>query len=286
MNTSFNKNRMAWIVIMFGLIIGIYFFKNELSNNDQPIRAVSVQEISANKNPLLIEKEQVSHDQIIKNNPATVFAEVQSSTENIDPIEALRTVGGTPSEQGIIKLWEEARGRYSDEDLAEYKSYDVDTLRQLADSGDLKAMMALAQLLITPPYVEQYDSAEHFDLLNKAAVHGSTYALELYAITLGVNSTQGNTKIQHDALLEVLAWGGVAALRGDVLPNSTLVALHKDAYRSLTEKDKHAIHDRALTIYDNLQAERLKLGLGEFDNTIPSEVKRMQSYFQHIIDSP
>ena len=45
----------------------------------------------------------------------------------------------------------------------------------------------------------------------------------------------------------------------------------------LTDKDYAEVDKKAKQLYDHYQAERRKLGLGNFDNSIPDEVKKFVS---------
>jgi len=81
-------------------------------------------------------------------------------------------------------------------------------------------------------------------------------------------------------LMESVAYYELYAIRGDNftanLGKNTQIDVFKQAYKldKVFNADEEAlISKRARELYDFYQAERNKLGLGNFDNEVPNEVK-------------
>jgi hypothetical protein len=170
-----------------------------------------------------------------------------------------------------IKKWFAARGNYSffgPDSLSDYQGYDMETLTRLSDTGDIKAMHVLA------------DRANNFadlkNILLRASIYGSTEAL----IQLG--SVQENdegslstkpAEVQKAKILTALAYYDVAQIRGDWWGNIASGKSLTERYKvNLTEQDKLLIKNLSEQIYNDLQARRSGLGLGEFDNSVPDSV--------------
>ena len=134
----------------------------------------------------------------------------------------------------------------------------------MGDQGDLKALDLLAwrhmQLLNRESAVKTY---------RKAAVLGSTWALQqLGAIAYkarykkGVNVEQ---KIKDRAEIE-LSYYQAAILRGDTNFLSTAEVYLEVREIELTDADKKTIRENGIKIFNELKAERAKIGLSEFDS--------------------
>ncbi len=184
------------------------------------------------------------------------------------------TIGGTLGEQGVIEQWEFNRGyiqRGSSKEL-EYASYDLETLEKLAESGDMLAMTTLAER-----YALKGDAkAMHIAQL-KAAVLGSTY------VFMGLGTTQENIYNENKNsdsgkkyVIETLALYKTAALRGDENFELNIARLFIEKNKlQITEDDREKIKQRASKMYEELQSARHNSGLGDFDNSVPPEVKKM-----------
>lgn len=172
--------------------------------------------------------------------------------------------------QAEKKEWEAARGYVNDAD--EYGGYSEAILLDLAKNGDVRALTALAQLRYR---THGFDGAAN--LYYKAATRGSTEAL----LRLGIiedTSHYGNAKTETEkklSMLRVLAWYRVASLRGDRGPELMMGnAFIRMNNIHLSEAENKQIAASAEAIYRRMQDERNKLGLGEFDNSVPDSVKR------------
>jgi hypothetical protein len=214
-----------------------------------------------------------------------------SAVENVPTAVQLRvapqvtTVAGTPAEAEVLRRWQESRGTFLDEVLDEYSDYDISTLQQLADTGDLKAMASLIKKYVSPEYVDKYGLVYSMPLMKLAAAYGSTDAFEQYATAYNaLNGYDVAPAVKRATVLEVLAWQNAAALRGDILPNHLAGSDIKRENIELSEQDIAAIRQRSQQIYDEAQEQRRQLGLGDFDNSVPPEVKKFFGYLDNYMD--
>ncbi len=158
-----------------------------------------------------------------------------------------------------------------------YDGYDIETLEKLAEGGDGLAVQALAEVNMR----KGFDKG--LNVYKKAAVRGSTEALALIAASIqGVKyNNAADPEAKKAALIESLAWFNVAALRGDrqsLLNEMTLLQYKGVSIEDFAQAQAQA-QTQAQEIYNELQKERTALGLGDFDNSVPPEVK---AYFDDI----
>jgi hypothetical protein len=230
---------------------------------------------------VLLENQPVSvHANIGTNQPnraktidttASDFSKLPSEKHlNKEPL----TLAGTKADAAILQSWGESRGRFTKETLTDYASYDLDTLMTLSDAGDIKAMTALARLYSSPGYSSKYGLDYSIPLYYKAAVYGSSYAFERLAIAFEVKQHASFTMEDH---IEILAIKNVAALRGDYYPNFDGYSYLKRHKITLSPADITAIKTKSEALYQQLLSERRQLGLGDFDNSVPSPVKNFFS---------
>lgn len=197
----------------------------------------------------------------------------------------IKTLAGTPAEAEVLQKWEESRGKFSEEALADYSSYDLDTLRRLAGSGDIKAMTALAHFYLSQKYAGEHAVDDAMQISKLAAAYGSTDLLKLYAILYATRKYQPNSQaLNYEDLIEVLAWKNTAALRGDLYPNYDALSDIKNSGIQLNHDDKVKINQRSQEIYNELLTKRKSLGLGDFDNSRPQEVDKFFSYLENYMD--
>jgi|GEM_PF-337192 len=185
------------------------------------------------------------------------------------------TISGSPANREEMDQWLYSRGYTSslsgkDE---EYKSYSLETLKTLADGGDIHAMTALAAKI--------HDRAQSTKLIKRAAVYGSTEALQLLALRSDTNydlaEYEGKLSVEdkRKLLLESMAYNEVAVLRGDKVTWYYGESSFKNSRKiDFTETEWQQIKERAQVIYNELQQQRTELGLGEFDNSVPDSVKK------------
>jgi hypothetical protein len=201
----------------------------------------------------------------------------QSSLEKLNAVKVVEKKTITPmkiqdNKNAILEKWQLERGYavlLSNSRGDEYRSYDIATLEQLADSGDGFAVDALANASVIKGFNEVAK------VYKKAAVKGSIEALYLtglYAYEFTKRSAL-DTEKRH-GIVSALTWYNVAALRGDRSFNlQSSNSLLSELKVPLTEKEKDNIKSNSQEIYDDLQQQRTALGLGDFDNSVPPEVK-------------
>ena len=183
---------------------------------------------------------------------------------------------GDQAQLDEVARWKASRGWYdtSDENQDDYKTYTEDTLKQLAENGDLKALHLLAKWA-------PEDTSKR--LLVKAAVYGSTFAL--INLKNHVVAHSGITKempedSKRPVLIEAAAYLVVAAMRGDLLHSKYMGigSLESRYNMKFNDDDLKLAVNRAQQIYNSLESERIALGLGQFDNSIPPVVKARFKY--------
>lgn len=195
------------------------------------------------------------------------------------------SIYGTAQEEAEVIAWCSARAAkcaMEQQDQKIYESYDTAALESLANGGDIRAMVILADRY-AQEYIDNGESEKGFELAQqlflKAASYGSTDALLRLGIT--AETSIYKTSLEgRDRALEPLAYYEVAAMRGDRI-GKLLPAEHYRMEKQLvlTEKDLAYLETRAEEIYQDLQRRRHELGLGEFDNNVPESVNR---YFSRI----
>jgi hypothetical protein len=206
-----------------------------------------------------------------------------SSISIPNPMDQLTTVAGTPADRELYAKWQLERG-YPD-GTNTYSNYDEGTLTKLADSGDIQAMHALADLYIDENHLEKYGFKAATEIYNRAAIYGSTNALLHLAImkSSGLVTIDESDPLHRQNALEILSLLNVAALRGDRMPNISFGDSIRKKDIVITEDDEKYIQARSQEIYNELQQKRIELGLSSFDNSVPDATKR---FFDIIESSP
>jgi hypothetical protein len=230
---------------------------------------------------------------------ATVDAE-EDSVQPIEKTESLAITSASPVEQLVrdetkvkeiataedpwhsranfeeVEKWKVSRGYYSPEDLAMYKTYSQETIEQLAEGGDIKAIYTLVDLKVAAGATQQ----EVIDLYMRAAMLGSTQALDwagLMATTdRNMSKFQGpnGDELYKKEMVDALSIYQVALIRGD----REVMERINDARSQveLTPEDLKYIEKRGAEIYTELEKKRKSIGLGPFDNSVPPIVKNYQ----------
>ena len=187
----------------------------------------------------------------------------------------------TAKQNQEMENWERRLGKTSD--AKNYKSYDEQTLISLVQQGDMLAMVALADLLLS-----KGEFLPVHDLYWSAASRGSTVALTKIA---GQYSAGYNLLTEHgydenyirqeydiptnydakDYLLTAsFAYDAVTIMRGDVwLGKVGFERLQNKIGRSLSQQEWQSIEASAKQIYNDLEQQRNQLGLSPFDNQYP-----------------
>jgi hypothetical protein len=173
----------------------------------------------------------------------------------------------TDAQMQEVRAWARSRGSVTIRSDGEYYSYNLETLRTLAEnSHDVKAMTVLAQMS---------GAAERLKWYRLAAVYGSSDALVGAAIASFENDPATPDDVKRAQLLDALAYKKVAELRNDFLATRgfDIETLQNQAGIRLTDEDKTMAEQMAQPLYDELEAQRVQLGLGKFDNSAPPVVE-------------
>lgn len=173
----------------------------------------------------------------------------------------------TDDQKREVRAWARSRGSVTIGSDPEYYSYNREILRALAEnSQDVKAMSVLAQMSVPVERLKWY---------RLAAVYGSSDALAGAALAAFANDSGAPEALKRAQLIESLAYLKVAELRNDFLAGRgvDIDELQNQAGVRLTQEDKAAAEQMAQPLYDELEAQRIQLGLGKFDNSVPPVVE-------------
>ncbi|MCH9693427.1 MAG: hypothetical protein K0U72_02860 [Gammaproteobacteria bacterium] len=190
----------------------------------------------------------------------------------------------SPETEREVVNWQRAHGHYyvidalnaadgySDEfELTHpYTAYDNATLSQLADSGDLDALVMLADRL----GVSDRNSSNRLHV--EAAARGSTYSMFVISSAFTEPDIGGTDEELHTYNLSSLAWLQAAIQQGDL---GAIVAFNVNAPAYLDDNDRKYICQKAGTILADLSQQRSHLGLPPFDSNgpdVPDEYREQQ----------
>ena len=181
-----------------------------------------------------------------------------------------------------IMEWHKNDVLTNEEAISDYVSYSDEALIALSNSGDLKAMKILANRYLKEAGKPENSSQiielmkKHADLVEKSIVYGDREFFgkmpKLSKATSKIVSPISTNEQKREAVLEALAYMEFMALRGSF---GAKYEEHKNLYsiygisERLTDSDKAAIREKAKEIYDGYEGQRIQLGLGVFDNSVP-----------------
>lgn len=206
------------------------------------------------------------------------------------PTEAalLKAAGITPEDEAAYHQWAYERG-FARESTG-YQYYDRETLEALAATGDMYAQQRLGFQA-----ANERDFLRAEVLLKQAAVGGSAYALDLLAFNATSHALeanqQGDQAQAKRRLLEAFAWSELANRRGyEAMPiagfrEGNIQRNLGDMGLELTPEDRQRIDKMAKRWYQSMERERVELGHGPFDNSIPAffeKFNRAREAFQEV----
>ncbi|MFO1389712.1 hypothetical protein [Cellvibrio sp.] len=193
---------------------------------------------------------------------------------------------GNAAEREKVHKWYIEQGYYDfDDQNQSYRSYDQATLETLAAKGDLRAIDALAKLYMTEEFVRENGLASSTQQFRNAAIWGSTFAFVRLATRYEseVYMFSKTPEEKRYAALEVLALYSAGELRGEKWMNRDSARTFKKLQGiTLNETEQKFVAERANQIITDLQQERRRLGLGDFDNSVPPEVERFFNTLEEI----
>jgi len=197
-----------------------------------------------------------------------------NETSNTD--ENYPTIIGSPLNQKIIADWHRSRGYYVmnnfDKTIDEYASFDMDTLRQLKEAGDLRAHSHYMRKLsdgTKEGYFKMHDEAMEL------AARGSIEALDLCGLLTKSSGGRHTGVSERQSELDSLVWYKTAELRGSRLPMIGAYSLiNAGGIAPLSKAEWQQVDERAQELYQTLLKKRKEMGLGDFDNSVPAEVQK------------
>ncbi len=257
------KKKIYWIVVFLIILLGGWWIqaghkaavaKNDAIEGLYEANVSSMEDGPVSNKKIDIEGAQPDHQEIL--DQSSLFS---------------------PAEVAEYQEWLRSRGNFAGVRGSEYDSYDFATLHQLADSGDLHAMHKLAHLYISDAYHKQYGFKAAEDMLMRAALYGSSYALAVIADFKHSQRFSAASELDKRHLTIVsMAYFRAAELRGDYWGSITMRdPLLKINPIVLEPEEKESIESFAQAIYTQLEAQRESMGLGEFDNSVPASVTKL-----------
>ncbi len=261
---NFMRSKTYILLAACLIALSIYFILMSFINGTKQAATQSVivadVEVSSQSN------QNVSANEKVVVTPIAIQPPLQSEWKRtVDPVEFAEQVD-----------WFLSRGNYAVSGESEYETYDMPTLVRLSDSGDVRAMHALAKLYLSDEYSKQYGLKYAEAMYLKAAVYGSSYALTELAI---IEDSKRFGTIEDDTrkqLVESFVYYKTAEIRGDrygYLAGGDLSL--KELTPQLTKEEKIYIEEKAKALYEKMRRERESLGLGEFYNSVPDAVKKL-----------
>ena len=168
--------------------------------------------------------------------------------------------------------WLAGKGYFYNGEVDAYDTYDIRALEALADQGDLVAIHALIERHMDS---ENTDREKLFGTYVLASVHGSTNALvatgHFHQMKFDSHSLW-NDDIDRASLVNWMAFNEVAVRRGDIDAGVKLERNLASRKIEVSEADRALVEEAADIIYASLAQERAKLGLDEFDNSVPDYI--------------
>lgn len=177
----------------------------------------------------------------------------------------------SPAGYEHVEKWRESRGYFSDTDFQMYENYGIETVEQLAMDGDIKALRTLVRM-----YLTKGESELIMSTLRETAMRGSSEALILVGMIEESSRDSYEFKVPDGdvhykkKMLESLAIFKAASMRGDREVDVRITEARSKV--TLTPDDDRYIEQRGTEIYNEMQEKRNALGLGPFDNSVPSQV--------------
>lgn len=182
---------------------------------------------------------------------------------------------------------------------SDYANYADGTLAEMADAGDIVAMKMLA--LRYQKQIKNIGDAEYpafraklETLYHKAIIYGDREFLGfmpgLTEASRRISDPRLTPTQKHDAALDLLAHMEFMGLRGALKQKYTEQIMAFEIYpefgfpKTITEADKQLVRKKAQEIYEQYEKQRLELGLGPFDNSVPEELSKVYEYERRVYE--
>jgi hypothetical protein len=259
---SRNRTSVLLVIIFFFIIFGLAFNGHWLSiiKDDTGNKIIDV--VDSNKQAV---QEVPNHANAISDGKKASFVGAQSlKFSEASPI----VWSDSEDQKNELELWYVSRGKVNSTYAETYDSYDKATLEAMAlNNHDVTAMTYLGRRALNMEEMRKW--------YNMAAIYGSSFALMLASSKSAGISQAEPEDIKRAALTDALMYKKVAELRNDYR-SSRGAAM--DLYESslgltLNEQDKVIAEEKSHQLYSALEAQRVELGLGKFDNSVPPLVE-------------
>lgn len=193
------------------------------------------------------------------------------------------SVDKTPSEKPIdvqevidqVIAYEEKLGYFSDEDIDLYKTYEMASLFQLSEEGDMLASQVLGEIF---SWQREYDNANRF--FWKAATQGSIHALEnmraIKHLEFQLAQHENNAENMELTKIHIYAWSDVIQRRGKDTLKSDLTIFESQGLTFSEEDIKNGM-SLADDYYQKMNQERNYLGLGDFSVETPPDFESIKT---------
>ncbi len=274
------KYLYSTIGIVVGIIVAYSIFSNASINDETSFSDNSSAHIKTTQS------EYNNTSSSPKINSIRTYSQIDKKELEINP---------TFTQQDIAEVIQDRNADFlMHRDSHPYIHYDKDTLRSLAESGDTIAMKELSVRLteeanfihamlsdnINLPMTEElkkneeaiglYKEAEDYE---KMAVYHGDKEILTFAKDAFIKEFKSHDLSPKDELLLKLSYDIFVGIRGNKLAMlgeiEKSIFIHESVYGpvSLSPEDKDKIHNQASEIYEEIESQRIKLGLGPFDNT-------------------
>ena len=179
----------------------------------------------------------------------------------------------TATEVAIVNEWLSKVG-YDPEKKVGYRAYSDQILSDLVKNGDTIAMSVMEERALNAG-----DIAKAKTYAELGIAYGSLRSIDSMVIYTEPSFSGFPIETAKTQLKESFASLELLSIRGDAhdaaLKRRISLELFEQGYGKenlLNSEDEKWIRARALELYDHYRTERIKLGLGDFDNSIPKEV--------------
>ena len=292
------KRMSTLLVIIIALAILAYFFEDsapsEVIQQSAPLNKTSIEDnkIIAPKEQIKPKTETVTENEILV---TEATSDEDWAWESMNYEDDWCNVGELNDEglnqfERVIREHQHKQGYFHTDatfdpvvdsdliavDFEEYRSYDIKTLKDLGDQGDLRALTALFDKI-------EATNEEKYWAGYTAAIHGGTYLTSMLAMQLMMEAfvETVNSDLQADnksKYIDALAWSYFSALRGDLDPWRE-ITMHFEKFGRqhfsegrLNKEDLRTVELKANEYYQALLTERKKRNLGAFE-PLPTKIK-------------
>ncbi len=263
---SLSRKRAAWIFVGVAIVALLISFVGLLITYIKGFNAPTFERLQEDEKPQLLAR--------LREEGIGVSAPTASN--EVKPVDVkVKEPERSAAEVAIINDWFKQAG-YSPETEKAYSSYSDQVLEDLIARGDIIAMAVMSSRKL-----ESEGPAAARPYSEKGIIYGSLASIKSVSIYTAPSIVGGGAYDDAKAQLkESLAYLSLLAIRGDSynasLSKDIELGLFKKNYNvenPLTAADEAWIQNCANALYSYYQTERTKLGLGDFNNETPKEVK-------------